>query len=240
MTSTTTPTTAVVELPWPEFLARFNWQQGEHVSLIGPTGGGKTTVAVQLLDRRRYVCAMGTKPKDDTFEALKRAGYREVRELPERGQPPRVIVWPRATTLDKVARRRNADAIRAALDRGYSAGGWTLFVDELSYVANTLGLKSELADIWDQGRAVKVSLIGTTQRPRHIPLQAYSAATHLFLWRNNDRQDIDRLAGLNGADTASIRKIVPNLKRLRGAGGGEVLYVNTRTGELCITLPDKL
>jgi len=224
----------VAELDWATFLDRFDWRQGEHVSLIGPTGTGKTTLAVQLLHRRQFVCAIGTKPRDSTLDALAADGYRRVAELPSEGKPPRVLVWPQFRTLDRAAKGRQSSIIGNALDQAYSAGSWCIFVDELSYLSRTLDLAPELTDIWQQGRAVGVSLIGCTQRPRWVPLDAYSGASHLFLWRTNDREDIKRLSGLNGADTEAVKAIVPQLPRF------DVLYVDTRTGALCITRPPAL
>lgn len=40
----------VEQQPWDNFVAAFAWKQGEHVSLIGPTGHGKTTLAGYLLE----------------------------------------------------------------------------------------------------------------------------------------------------------------------------------------------
>jgi ABC-type nitrate/sulfonate/bicarbonate transport system ATPase subunit len=35
-------------IPWADFLANhFQWERGEHVALIGPTGQGKTTMMRQ-------------------------------------------------------------------------------------------------------------------------------------------------------------------------------------------------
>ncbi len=225
---------AVEQLDWPAFLDRFSWRQDEHVSLIGPTGTGKTTLAVQLLHRRSYVAAIGTKPKDRTLDQLKRDGYKVVSELPIAGRPPRVIVWPKSVTLDREAKRKQAATIRRALDAAYSAGGWCIFVDELSYLSRTLKLAPELTDVWQQGRAMNVSLIGCTQRPRWVPLDAYSAVSHLFLWRTNDRQDVARLAGLNGADSRAVQAIVQQL------APHEVLYVSTRDGTMAVTIAPKL
>jgi hypothetical protein len=227
----------VPELEWSDFLARgFDWRQGEHVSLLGPTGTGKTTVAVQLLERRGYVVAIGTKPADSTLDYLrKRQGYKLVRELPVVvNGPTRAIVWPKMRTLDRDRKKEIAEVVRQTLDRAFSSKGWTIFADELAYLSNTLNLSRELSDIWQQGRSNFVSLIGCSQRPRHIPLDAYSAASHLFLWRNNDEYDLKRLSGLNGVNAGVIRRIVPELPR------HHVLYVSTRTAQMVVTVAPKL
>jgi hypothetical protein len=39
-------------LSWSSFLSGFQWRQGEHVSLIGPTGTGKSTLAFGLVNWR--------------------------------------------------------------------------------------------------------------------------------------------------------------------------------------------
>lgn len=223
-------------LPWKEFLRVLDWRQGEHVTLLGPTGTGKTTCAVQLLHRRQYVCAVGTKPKDKTFDYLRRSeGFRVVPAIPPVvNGPTRVIVWPKVTTLERGAKVAVAATIRHAMETAYVSGGWCLFMDELSYLANTLGLRPEMSDLWDQGRAMDVSIIGTSQRPRHIPLQAYSAATHLFLWHNPDGRDRDRLGELSGIDTEYVKRIVAALPK------HHVLYVSTRTGFMCVTLAPQL
>lgn len=227
-----------VELAWPDFLARFDWRQGEHVSLLGPTGTGKTTLAVQLLARRGYVVAIGTKPKDRTLDHLRRhAGYKLAPVLPAQvqpGRPARVIVWPKMRTLDRAQKRALAARVRDTLDRAYSAGGWTIFADELAFLTNTLRLAPELSDIWQQGRSNHVSLIGCSQRPRHIPLDAYSAASHLFLWRTNDDYDLKRLSGLNGVNAKAVRQLVPELPR------HACLYVSTRSGAMVVTVAPKV
>lgn len=222
-------------LPWREFLPRFDWRQGEHVTLLGPTGTGKTTLAVQLLHRRRYVVAIGTKPRDRTFNHLIRhEGFRRVAELPREPKPAgeRVIVWPRQLTLDRAAKEQIADRVRHTLDRAYSAGGWCVFMDEMAYGAETLKLAPEMRDLWQQGRAVDVSFVGGSQRPRHIPVDAYSAATHLFLWHTNDAYDLRRLSELN-ADTDTVKRVVRNLPK------HHVLYLSTRTGGMAVTLAPK-
>jgi len=234
----TDPLDLVPRVAWAEFRRRLAWRQGEHVTLLGPTGTGKTTLATQLLDMRRFVVAIGTKPQDDTLRYLRRhAGFKLYKELPvsiPKGEDARAIVWPKMRTLDRARKRQLAGVVRQTLDRAYTAGGWTIFVDELYFAARTLRLADELSDIWSQGRSNFVSLIGCSQRPRNIPLDAYSAASHVFLWRNSDRYDVKRLSELNGVNTDIIRAIVPKLAR------HDVLYVSTRTGAMVITVAPKV
>src|SRR5437660_38183 len=72
-----TEATGARQVPWREFFTWFRrtWRQGEHVSLIGPTGSGKTTLGIHLIALRPYVTAFAVKPQDDTMHKLLRAGY---------------------------------------------------------------------------------------------------------------------------------------------------------------------
>ena len=61
----------VIAVPWEQFLAFMGdcWEPGQHICNIGPTGEGKSTVNVGLLDTRRYVLALDPKGEDETLEA---------------------------------------------------------------------------------------------------------------------------------------------------------------------------
>src|SRR5690242_7261177 len=73
--SRTSPMTVPDVVPWDQFLAtRFLWRQGEHVSLIGRTGGGKSTLALAITPKRKYVAVLGTKPRDSTLSGLLKNG----------------------------------------------------------------------------------------------------------------------------------------------------------------------
>lgn len=219
-------------VPWEQFIAsRFRWQQGEHVSLIGPTGTGKTTLGMSLLSHRAYVAALGTKPKDENLDKLRALGYRRTLSLPERGNPPRVLVWPTYRTAADRANQRLV--LGSALGQAFRAGSWCLFADEVSYLSRRLRLDDALLDVWEQGRSNRVSLVAATQRPAWVPLALYSAASHLFLWRTNDGRDLARIGGLNGVDPAPIRAAVANLPRFHA------LYVNVREGDMLTTIAPK-
>lgn len=216
-------------VPWGDVDAALDWRQGEHVTLVGPTGCGKTTLGLHLLGRRDWVCVIGTKPRDRTLDGLRREGYRRLEEWPPPQHWNRVLLWPKRKSL--ADRYTQAAAIAAALEAIYRTGAWCVFADELQYLCERLGLADDLAELWQQGRSLGVSIVGASQRPRYVPLAAYSQATHLFLWRSNDEADLRRLSELNGADTRTVRAVLPQL------GRHEVLYVNTRDGLLWRTVP---
>jgi hypothetical protein len=224
-----TATQAVPFVPWEELERALDWRQGEHLTAVGPTGCGKSTLLMGLLPRRDYVVVVGTKPRDRTLDRLRRQGYRLTREWPPAAPPtvaPRVLFWPR---IDRMGDRyAQAAAIATMLESVYRTGGWTVVLDELRYITDPryLGLESQVVMLYTQARALGVSVVGGTQRPRYVPLDSYSAATHLFLWRSSDRADLRRLSELDGADVELVRAVLPHLQR------HEALYVNTRDGEV--------
>lgn len=222
------------QIGWSDFLARFRWRQGEHVSLIGPTGAGKTTLALAILPMRNYVTIIATKPRDPVVAEAKRAGYRVMDSWPDHPdfrETPRIVLWPRFTKLADLKRQQRI--VHRALGSMFAAGGWTVYVDELAYLTNTLRLESAVSLLLQQGRSLGLTMVVGTQRPAHVPLLIYDQATHLFLWRDNDEANLKRLGGLGGLDSKVIRRTVAGLAL------HDVLYVNTRgEGQLLITRVD--
>ena len=220
-------------IEWDEFIDSMRWKQGEHVSLIGPTGAGKTTLALELLPKRRYVVVLGTKPKDSTLSKLKGQGYETVRKWPEHVSTeihPRMVLWPTFSRPGDAKKQQRE--IGKALSEIFAQGGWTVFADELRYISQTLKLGGMLELIWQQGRSLGVSLVGGTQRPAHVPLMLYDQATHLFFWRDNDEANLKRIGGLGHIDSKLIRETVGNLPK------HSTLYLNTRTGRMAVTKVD--
>lgn len=235
----------IERLGWAEFTDRIVWRQGEHVSLIGPTGAGKTTLAYALLPLRRFATVFGTKPSDSTLEALiRRQDWTRIHEWSERPPmidagsgpaPMRLALWPKFNRMSDAATHRAI--FREALHEMFAERSWSMFADEVMYLSNDLGLGPELKQIWRQGRSIKLSLMAATQRPAWVPLELYSQATHLFLWRTTDRRDLERLRDISGpVDARGLMEAVSALDFWKF----EVLYVNTRTGEVLITSPPKV
>lgn len=187
----------IPRIPYGAFLRLFDWKQGQHITLIGPTGYGKTTLALDLLTRRDYVMAFGTKKEDDTLEKLLRRGYVRVQNLSEVGELDKVIIWPHTEMLssaDEITEMQRL-VFREALFSGvFRQGRWTAYLDELRYITSRLKLASEVELLWEQGRSIKASVVAGYQRPANIPLLAYDQPEHLFFFKETDRVNLERIA----------------------------------------------
>lgn len=229
---TTIETPTIAHLEWSEFRSYLerNWRPGEHVSTIGPTGAGKTTLNEAILALRKYVVILATKPADESLDRMldKNGGdFHRIDSWPPSLPPrlmPKVIVWPKWKTS---ADTRNQQAVMGeALDGLFAERNWTFYVDELFYLCEMLHLRTMLRLHWTQGRSLGLSLVGSTQRPAWVPLEMYSQATHVMFFRQTDKRDLDRIQGLVDLDPATIRQIIRRLPKY------VFLYINTRTGEM--------
>lgn len=225
--------TVIERLDWTHLVKFMDWRPGEHVTLIGPTGAGKTELTIKLIELRRWVVFLATKRIDPTQDRLRKLGFHVIAdpvqinpEIASRFtlKPP----WPRRATSAEI-KALHARVFREGLNRAFYQTGWTVVVDEGRYVARRLGLESELEMFWLQGRSQGNTLMLSTQRPRFIPLEAYDQASHLFLWRDNDTANIARVAEMAGLNRGTVVQVVPRLRR------HDVLYVQPFTGQMYIT-----
>lgn len=211
------------------------WRAGEHVTIIGGTGSGKSELARRILPIRAHSVVLGSKPRDPTLEAFEADGWQRITKWPPDDDVRRALLWPPITA------RSDLDTLGPmfadALDDIFIEGAWAVYVDELHYATGRLGLAGHLSDLWEQGRSLAVTLIVATQRPANIPLLAYSQATYIALFRTTDARDLDRLADISGdIDRDVLRDTVRRLPRYAFA------WVDTRAGKVVITRtppPDK-
>lgn len=190
--------------------------------MIGPTGCGKTTLAAEIAGRREYVLVLACKPADPVIDTFRDKGYRVTREWPVPNG--RWILWPKNEAHEDLPRQR--DVFARALQAVYRRGGWCVVADETRYITDFLKLSKHVELLWLQGRSLNVSVVSLAQRPRHLPLAAYSQATHLYLWNVRDRADMKRLSDIAGR--VDMRRIMIALAKL---DKHEHLYVNANTGE---------
>jgi hypothetical protein len=228
-------------VPWRSFYALLErgsdgFRQGQHVTIISPTNGGKTTLAREVVKLRSYVLAFFSKPKDPLVDELVRDdGYRVAREVDIRVEDGRVLdrrvaLSPRFTRgTMKERRARQAGVFRKAFEYAYDAGGWCVWLDDALWLLRHLGLAEDAEMVWFHGRTSDISLVTLAQRPRHLPLAAYSQVEHLWLGHTGDREDIRRLGEIGAAgpvDTELVRWIVTRLERW------QFLYVQPHSGVL--------
>lgn len=223
-------------IPWDDF-ARYllRPEPGEHVSIFGSTGKGKTALQNTLIRMYPFQVVFATKPIDLTMDRLIESRQyvkmsQWIRLSPQ--EVPRRVLWPDALRLDSVDTQKRVfkyalESIFREVGRPKERPvGWTVAIDEVWYVANILGLVKELKLFIVQARSLGHNMILATQRPASVPLEMYSQATHVFLFRERERRNLERLGEINSADSGVVRAIVSNLEDY------QVLYINTVTGEM--------
>jgi hypothetical protein len=219
-----------------QFLSTFDPQQGEHITAVGYTQSGKTTLMTHwILPAREHCVVLATKRRDPVlYPTLKKLGF-EMTNKPalDVEERPLVIYRPDKT------RRKNETAkdVKVRLRAGYAEvlgeveedGGWGIYGDEIRFLAKDLKLEEELEVLWLQGSSELITMMVSTQRPVAIPTVAFESASHLFLFRTTDRRNIERIAEFEGANEALLNWLLPRLEQ------HEVLYIETRTGRMVRT-----
>lgn len=213
---------------WDEFLSRFEWRQGEHLTTIGPTGSGKTVLNRALLRQWRYVVVLGVKNRDpELYAPFQAQGYQLERhfdpDVPDNADSRRVLFVPHTTEHGAAGRKKKAAAFRTALNDIYDAGDWTVYADDVQYLADQLRLGTELEELWMLGRSEGVTLVASSQEPVDIPVMAYGMATHLFLYGNPDLRRAQRMAELTGMNREIAVETILSLPE------HEFLYINRKT-----------
>lgn len=235
--------TGIVRMERDEFLTEgWEYNPGEHVTILGPTGSGKTYLGYQLLDATATVkvpaVVLVMKPRDATVKKWsKTVEFKTVRSWPPtpsiwRSRPPRgYVLWPRFTyDPDRDDAEQYRQFRRCLLD-SYKKGDRIIFGDEVYSLAEELDLDKELVTLWTKGRSMGCGLWAASQKPTHIPLWAYSMAEHLFLHHDPDKRARQRFAEIGGVDPKLVEDTVLSLKR------HEFLYIRRADGAMCVIEP---
>jgi len=194
-----------------------HWQPGEHVAMVGPTGEGKTTAAVELLRPRRYALALDPKGGDNT---LNRLGWGRVEWPPprrfwsdvEEGRPARRIVGKVCQTTDDYPVL--AGQLRRCLDDVFAAGRFTLYVDELEVLARFMKLSTRLELFLIAARNKGTSVMSSYQRPSWVPTSAANQTTWFGTFYTRDMDVLTRLGEMAGRPRRQMQGMVRGLGAL--------------------------
>jgi hypothetical protein len=214
---------AVEALEWDDFSAWFDqvWQPGEHVSIVTPTGGGKTTLAVGLLELRRYVGLLAPKGVDQTLRALHAQrlvewpGDRKMTATLDRdekeGRPSHYVFGPTVSTYARDWPRL-VTAYRDALQGMFRMQNWTAYVDDLQLLVQ-MGLGTDATQWLISARSRHLSFVSAFQVPRRVLTAALHEPTWIFASQTRDATVVDRTAEVLGRPKAEVRGLLEETSR---------------------------
>lgn len=223
---------------WDYFMGYvFDWQQDQHVGLIGPTDTGKSNLTYSILPLRNYVTFFATKPRDKTLDLFgSKGGFVKIKDWPPvkgKGplkreitaeEMPKRLLWPDVRSLHSVDHQR--EVFDKAIADIYAQGGWCVIWDEFWYMCQLLKLEQQARVFLQQARSNLISFVMGSQRPSRIPLEVFDQSTHLFFSRDNDERNLERISGVGWLAADPIRQLVAGLERY------QFLYINTRLGHM--------
>lgn len=213
--------------PWPHvhrFVNRL-WdpENTPHHSVIGLTGSGKSYLCINGL--LRPMCAMDrvlivdckrndklvasaghpcTRLPHQTYQTRKREPYDN---------------WHRLVVHDQFhpeGRARAKQQVHDAMYRVYSEGEWVVYFDEVQDIGGirqpNLGLGMHLDELYRKGRSRHISVIASTQAPRHVPTSFYDQADFAWIGRLSDEDKQKRLREIGGLPKEAL-PVIQNLEK---------------------------
>lgn len=232
-------------VPWSEFLPSFieAWPENtrgkaEHVTLIGPTGQGKSVLGLALLDARGKArdaseVILATKPRDRALDALARQpDWHKISKWPPGYGQDRVIFWPRFGDVGTVS-ARHAAIFRDVLEDIFHERNRVVYLDEAYYLSDDLRLKDLLTKFWQMGRSQNIILVAGTQRPVAVPRPMFSECSWFFAFRTADEDELRRVSEIGGVDNRKLREVIRALRP------HEFVCVQTRTSRMVRSMVER-
>lgn len=213
-----------------EFITEvFDYKPGDHVTILAPSGGGKTHLGFQLLGQTASPDLQGVvfvmKEKDATVSRFaKRFGFRIVRDWPPgpgaklQKKPPGWVLWVRDSADLDGDEARHRSIFKRALQMLYRPRSRPnrnkpviIFADETYSLEHELNLTKDVVRVETKGRALECGMWNASQRAAYINRWAYQA-THLFLGFDPDAESQKRLSEIGGGvDPEIVRAALEKL-----------------------------
>lgn len=217
----------------------WDYGPGDHVTVLAPTGGGKTQLAYQLLGATAKPNLQATifvmKPRDETVSKFTaQYNFKIIRDWPPPRlplfdkKPPGYVLWPKETGDPDADDARQEKIFRSALRNLYRKGHKIAFADETYSLEKELGMEKELRRLWTKGRSMDTGLWAASQRPVWISRWAFQAQ-HLFLGNDPDVDMQKRYGEIGGGiDPDIVRSVTGRLKRY------EFVYIAREERTMCV------
>lgn len=209
----------IVGVPWEIFLQWLSdtWEPGQHFALVGPTGEGKTTFAVGILNLRKWVLALDPKGEDDTLTA---SGFTRITKLPlprkirndiAEGKPARLIIGGAAR--NDAEERALHKLMREAVAMVRQQGGWTIYADEFQILADLrmFNLGKPIEQLLISARKNRTSVVTAYQAPAWVPKAATRQAWGVAIFPTRDRAMIKSIAESMGRPWDELQAAIDEL-----------------------------
>lgn len=212
-------------------------REPEHVEILGQNGSGKSFFVVTILKERArlrnaVIVVVFTKPDDDTIASL---GWPVIEKWPPDYGKNQVVFAPKAKGISKEGMQQQKAAIYDLLNKLWvPRSNVIIYFDEVAYVCQDLGLNAQVQKYLREGRALGITVVGTTQRPQGVTRYLHSEAKWTICFAPKDDADAERMAEVLG----SKRLYMPILKMLNRQNY-EFLIVHNLTGKMFISWIDK-
>lgn len=227
-----------------QFLDMFarEYQPGQHVTFLGPSGRGKTRMAGQMLiavqrrhpDIQAYVLHGKIKGRDQTIEKLAKAGKLQIIHTGRPGIIHRIkhkqdryrngyIVRPLEKPGDDIRQENDMlrDEYKKTIHKTYHAGAKhpvIVIVDEAHQTHNDLKLKTECEGPLMRGRPV-CGMWSLVQRGRFVSYMCYDQAEWVLIFKDKDEANQERYSEIGGIDTRQFKYLTTRLKTYSAPDG---------------------
>jgi hypothetical protein len=233
----------VVGLKFDDFLnwMKQNWEPGQHIAVIAPTGEGKTTFVKPVLDLRKWVMVLDAKGMDDTLEQY---GYVRITSFPlprkmrneiADGKPAHIVIGTPARTAVEDAHLKAL--MQRAIAEARQNGGWTVYGDEFQILADRrmFGLDKAMERMLIAARKDKSSVVTSFQAAAWVPKAALRQCRFAVVGPTRDRQIIKNVAEAMGRTWYELTTIIDQFEKFDWA----VIPRNVRH-PIILTHPPKL